>query len=86
MRKEEAIMLPPQSPPVIRPFLFQTALQLVSMPENNDPNVLKQTRQIVTGADPDPNDPQRFLYPVSCYQECSILSSFSFVQCMLGCR
>jgi hypothetical protein len=73
-------MLPRQSPPVIRPFLFQTALQLVSTPEKNDPNVLKQTREVVTGADPDPND------PISCYQECSILSSFSFVQCILRCR
>ena len=79
-------MLPRQSPPVIRPFLFQTALQLVSTPEKNDPNVRKQTREVVTGADPDPNDPQRFLYPISCYQECSILSGFSFVQCMLRCR
>ena len=80
-------MLPPQSPPVTRPFLFQTALQLIAVPETNDPNVLKQTRRVVHDrADPDPNDPQRFLYPISCYQECSILSGFSFVQCMLGCR
>jgi hypothetical protein len=71
---------------VVRPFIFQTAVQPVTRPELSDPSVLKTTMELVNGANPDPNDPQRFLYPISCYQECSILSSFSFVQCLWGCR
>ena len=78
-------MLPRQSPPVIRPFLFQVAFQLVTRPELTDPTVPKTTREMVLGADPDPNDPPRFVYPVSCYQECSIFSGFSLRHCMLGC-
>jgi hypothetical protein len=71
---------------VIRPFIFQTAMQLVTRPELTDRSVLKKTWEVVTGADPDPNDPQRFLYPLSCYQDCAILSGYAFAACMLGCR
>jgi hypothetical protein len=86
LNEKGAIMLPRQSPPVIRPFIFQTPLQLISTPELTDPTVLKKTMELVTGGDPDPNDPYRFLYPISCYQECSILSGFAFAQCLLRCR
>lgn len=77
-------MIPRQSPPVTRPFLFPTALQLVTEPSVSDPT--KKRWKVVTGAATEPNYSQRFLYPLSCYQDCSILSAFSFAQCMLGCR
>jgi hypothetical protein len=85
-------MLPRQSPPVARRFrgggrtLFPTALQIVSTPEVINPDVVKHIREVITGANPNPNDPQRFLYPLSCFQDCSILSGLSFLQCMRGCR
>jgi hypothetical protein len=86
LTQKERIMLPRQSPPVARPFLFPIALQLVSRPSKVDPKEIKKTWEVVTGADPDPNDPAQFLYPVSCFQDCSILSGVSFMQCMMGCR
>lgn len=79
-------MLPRQSAPVTRPFPFPTALQVVSEPELTDPTRIKRDYRVVEGANPNPNDPQRFLYPLACYQDCSILSGYSFLQCMRGCR
>jgi hypothetical protein len=88
-------MLPPQSSPVFRPilvtrfslgqpwpFVFPPALQLVTKPDFLKPNRPKHLMELVTGANPNPNDPQRFLYPITRYQDCAILSGFSFLQCM----
>lgn len=41
---------------------------------------------LVTGAIPFPNDPQRFLGPVSCENSCYVFSGFSRTGCLAGCR
>jgi hypothetical protein len=40
---------------------------------------------LVTGAQPNPNDPQR-LIPVSCYHACGLYSGFSMRRCISRCR
>lgn len=77
-------MFPRQSAPVLRPVLFATPFQEVSRPSLIDPAEVVTTFEVVTGADPDPNDPQQFLGPTTRVQDCSIFGGFSFMQCMLG--
>jgi len=78
-------MLPHLTPPVMRPNLFQTVFRIIEEPTLTDPTKLKKLRQVIDGADPDPNDPPGFMYPVSCEQECSILSGFSLARCLAAC-
>jgi hypothetical protein len=79
-------MFPHQTPPVMRPTFFQTVFRIVEVPSLGDPTRFNEFRQAIDGADPDPNDPPGFMYPVSCEQECSILSGFSLARCLLTCR
>jgi hypothetical protein len=84
-------MLPPQSPPVIRlkgtlPTVFDIAYQPVTKPNPVHAGETETENDVVTGADPTPNSPQRFQSPISCNQDCAILGGPSFVQCMLRCR
>jgi hypothetical protein len=41
---------------------------------------------LVTGAIPYPNDPQRFLGPVPCENSCFVFAGFSRAGCLAACR
>jgi hypothetical protein len=80
------MMIPHVSPPVNRRLLFETAQRQIKVPGVAEPEQTKKLWQLVLGANPDPNEPQRFLYPVSCQEWCTLFSGFSLVACLAMCR
>jgi hypothetical protein len=69
------MMIPNLSRPVIRPALFEITFV----------KILNIEWVVASGANPNPNDPQRFL-PVACNDMCYLFSGFSLAACLAGCR
>ena len=80
------MMIPNISAPVNRRALFETARRQTEVPGVGEPENKKHLWELIPGANPDPNDPQRFLYPVSCDQDCYLYSGFSLAACLAVCR
>lgn len=66
-------MIPNLSPPVLRPEFFKTDWQIVFIGVSRSGRK-KFVRELVSGADPNPNTPQRFIYPVPCGNWCYLYS------------
>jgi hypothetical protein len=80
------MMIPSLSAPVDRRALIEPAQRQVATPGIGEPEFVKQLWELVPGANPNPNDPQRFLDPVPCENWCSLFSGFSFGACLARCR
>lgn len=78
-------MLPNVSRPVRRPEFFKTDLQLVYIGKDSS-NSDKWMWQLVTGANPDPNEPPRFVEWLARNHWSALFSRSSIAACRRGRR
>ena len=84
-------MLPNQSqpvtrsvqPPLVSSAFFKTDLQEVLLGRTKDGEPI-YAWELVTGANPDPNEPMGFLYPVAYENWCYLFAGFSRNRCLAG--
>jgi hypothetical protein len=80
-----AMMLPSVSPPVKRPTLVEYKPFVVQLIDLVGAHTPQKVWDVVPGANLNPNDPQRFLHPISRGQACSIFAGFSLASCLGAC-